>query len=192
MPRARKVVLTAILIATTIVLQRFLSFRTPIIQVNFMFVPIMLAGMMLGWRGATLVAVISDLIGALLFPSGSFFPGYTLTALLMGLTTGLCLYRADGIKLDKGFVFRLIICILIITGLLNGGLNTLWVLMMTGEASNIIVPVRIAKQLIMAPVMLLTMLAVVRLFAARLNQLAFSAEDDAELDANEAPASAEE
>ena len=49
LPRARRVILTAILIATTIVLQRFLAIRTPIIQINFMFVSVMLAGMMLGW-----------------------------------------------------------------------------------------------------------------------------------------------
>lgn len=178
MPRARKVILTAVLIAITIVLQRFLSIRTPILQINFMFVPVLLAGMMLGWRGATFVAVISDLIGASLFPSGSFFPGYTLTALLMGLTAGLCLYRPARIKLDKRFVIRLVICAVIIAGALNGGLNTVWVLMTAGEASNIIIPVRIAKQLIMVPVMVLTMVAIVRIFAPRLNQLVFDAETD--------------
>lgn len=178
MPRARKVILTATLIATTIVLQRFLSIRTPIIQVNFMFVPVLLAGMLLGWRGATFVAVVSDLIGASLFPSGSFFPGYTLTALLMGLTAGLYLYRPGGIKLDKQFALRLAICALIIAGVLNGGLNTVWVLMTTGQASNVILPLRIAKQLIMVPVMFITIWAVGRMFAPRLNQLAFGAEAD--------------
>lgn len=171
MPRARKVILIAILIALTIVLQRLLAFRTPIIQINFMFVPVMLAGMLLGWPGATFVATVADLIGALLFPSGSFFFGYTLTAILTGFTAGICLYRPDGVKLDRNFVIRLVLCILIITGVLNGGLNTIWVLMMTGDASNIIVPVRIVKQLVMAPIMLLTMLALMKIFAPRLNRL---------------------
>lgn len=171
MPRARQVTLIAILIAATIVLQRFLSFRTPIIQINFMFVPVMLAGMMLGWPGATFIATVSDLIGALLFPSGSFFFGYTLTAFLMGLVAGICLYRPDGVRLDKKFIVRLIICILLIAGVLNGGLNTVWVLMMTGDASRIVVPLRITKQLIMAPVMLATMTAVVKIFGARINRL---------------------
>ncbi len=81
------------------------------------------------------------------------------------------MYRPDGVKLDRNFVIRLVLCILIITGVLNGGLNTIWVLMMTGDASNIIVPVRIVKQLVMAPIMLLTMLALVKIFAPRLNRL---------------------
>lgn len=177
MPRARKVIITAILIALTIVLQRLLAFRTPIIQINFMFAPIMLAGMLLGWPGATFVATIADLIGALLFPSGSFFFGYTLTAILTGLTAGLCLYRTHGIKLDRNFVLRLVICTLIITGVLNGGLNTLWVLMMTGDASSVIIPVRVMKQLVMAPVMLITMTALVKIFAPRLNHLLGTADD---------------
>lgn len=173
MSRACRVVFCALLIAATIVLQRFLSLRTPIIQVNFMFLPIMLAGMTLGWKGATLVSTISDLIGAILFPSGAFFIGYTLTAFLTGFTAGVCLYRPGGVKLDKIFILRLVICILIITGLLNGGLNTLWILMMSGSASNVILPIRIAKQLIMAPVMLITITALVRIFAGHLNRFAF-------------------
>lgn len=186
--RARKVILTAALIAATIVLQRFLSFRTPIIQINFMFVSVMLAGMMLGWKGAAFVATMSDLIGALVFPSGSFFLGYTLTAFLTGVTTGLCLYRPEGVKWDRKFGVRLVICILIITILLNGGLNTLWVLMMTGDASKVVVPVRIVKQLVMAPIMFVVMAALTKVFAPRLNQLAFAQDDAATIEASEAAA----
>lgn len=171
MPRTRKIVIVALLIAVTIVLQRFLAIRTPIIQINFMLVPIMLAGMMLGWPGATFVAFIADLVGALLFPSGSFFFGYTLTAILTGFTAGVCLYRPTGVRLDRIFLVRLALCVLIIVGLLNGGLNTLWILMMSGEASHVIVPLRIAKQLIMAPIIYLVMVALVKLFAPQINQL---------------------
>lgn len=180
--RAHQVTLTAILIAAVIVLQRFLSIRTPIIQINFMFLPIMLAGMLMGWKGATFVATVADLIGALLFPSGSFFFGYTLTAALTGLASGLCLYRPSGIELDRNFVLRLVLCILIVTGVLNGGFNTLWILLTTNSASNIIIPVRIAKQLIMAPVMFVTMTTVVKLFSARLERLTQPAPAEATLD----------
>ena len=172
-PRARKVILIAVLIATTIILQRFLAIRTPIIQVNFMLVPILLAGIMLGWSSTMFIAVMADLIGALLFPSGSFFWGYTITATLTGLTAGICLYHSDGMKLDSRLIVRLIICIVIITGLFNGCLNTIWILITSGSASNIIVPIRIIKQLIMAPIMFIAMLAILKIFGPRINQLAF-------------------
>ena len=44
---------------------------------------------------AALVAALGDLVGALLFPTGAFFPGFTLTAACTGLIFGLCLYRRD-------------------------------------------------------------------------------------------------
>ena len=150
--------------------------QTPILTVSFAFLPIYLAGMILGWGGATIVALISDLVGALLFPVNNFFPGYTLTTSLTGLIAGLTLYRRDGVKVDRHFMIRLLICVILVTGLLNGGLNTLWVMIMTGSASNVIIPVRIVKQLIMAPIQFLATLAIAKAFGGRTNQLFFSSQ----------------
>ncbi len=171
--RSRKVVLVAILIASEIVLARFLAIRTPIISIGFSFVPLMLAGMMLGWKYSTFIAVVADLIGAILFPSGAFFIGYTLTAALTGFFAGILLYQPKGIKVNRKFIIRLLVYVLISTGVLHGGLNTLWIMITTGGASNVIVPVRIAKQLLMAPIEFLTILALAKLFGARINQLLF-------------------
>lgn len=176
--RSLKVVLVAILIASEIVLARFLAIRTPIISIGFSFVPLMLSGMMLGWKYSTFIAVVADLIGAILFPSGAFFIGYTITAALTGLCAGILLYQPNGIKIDRNFIIRLIIYVLISTAVLHGGLNTLWIMITTGGASNVIVPVRIAKQLIMAPIEFLTILALAKLFGTRINQLLFSQKSD--------------
>lgn len=178
--RSLKVVLVAILIASEIVLARFLAIRTPIISIGFSFVPLMLAGMMLGWKYATFVAIVADLIGAILFPSGAFFIGYTLTAALTGFFAGILLYRPDGIKVDRNFVILLLIYVLVSTAVLHGGLNTLWIIITTGGASNVVVPVRIAKQLIMAPIEFLTVLALAKLFGTRINQLFFPQKVDSE------------
>lgn len=169
--RARRVIVTAALLASTIVLSRFLAIRTPIITINFAFLPIMLAGMLMGWRGGVFVAVVADLIGAILFPSGSFFIGYTVTALFKGLTAGLLLYNKNGLRLDKKFVLKLILCVVIWTALLNGVLNTVWIMITSGSAANLIVPVRVAKQLIMAPIQVIMIIAFVKLFGEKLNQL---------------------
>lgn len=181
MSRARKVILTAILLASTIVLSRFIAIRTPIITINFAFLPIMLAGMLLGWRGSTFVAVVADLIGAILFPSGSFFIGYTLTALLKGLSAGLLLYDKNGVQINKKFIVKLIICILIWSAVLNGALNTLWIFITSGGAANLIVPVRIAKQLVMAPIEFIMIMVIAKIFQKKFNQLMVidsDAEDD--------------
>lgn len=171
--RSLKVVLVAVLIASEIVLARFLAIRTPIISIGFSFAPLMLAGMMLGWKYSTLIAIVADIIGALLFPSGAFFIGYTITAALTGFCAGVLLYRPEGVKVDRQFILRLVIYVLISTAVLHGGLNTLWIMITTGGASNVIVPVRIAKQLLMAPVEFLTILVFAKLFGGRINQMLF-------------------
>lgn len=168
--KSQRVALLALLIASTIILQRLLAFRTPIISVNFAFLPIAIAGIVLGGKAAILVAVTADLIGALVLPSGPFFLGYTLTAFFNGLVAGI-LHQPKQITVNRNFIWRLVLFVVISTGVLQGGLNTLWIMVTTGGASNIIVPLRIAKQLIMAPIEFFTILAVVKTFGSQMENL---------------------
>ena len=46
------------------------------------------------WYPSALCAALGDLAGALLFPTGAFFPGFTATAALTGLIYGLFLYKS--------------------------------------------------------------------------------------------------
>ena len=65
---------------------------------SFGFLPIAVCGMLFGVAPTVTVAVVADILGALLFSSGSFYFGYTLTAFLVGLFYALFLH--------KGFVPR--------------------------------------------------------------------------------------
>ena len=159
MKNIKRIVISALLLAASIVINRFLSINTSILSIGFTFVPLMLAGIILGWKYSMVIAGLADLIGALLFPFGSFFIGYTVSAVLTGLVYGLCLYRKDEFKVDKKFCIRLIIAILIVTIFINGGLNTLWLLLTSKKATIAILPTRIVKQLIMIPVMFITMVS---------------------------------
>ena len=170
MNKNRKIILSALLIAATIVLSRFLSIRTPIISIGFSFVPIILSAILLGPKYSTFIATISDIIGALLFPSGAFFFGFTISSFLTGLIYGLILYK-DKFVLDKKFIIRLFISTLIVTLFVNGCLNTVWVIMTTSSAKKIVIPLRIVKQLIMIPVINITMLSLLRLIKDRINSL---------------------
>lgn len=171
MNKTKKLLLCALFTASTIVLGRILSIRTPIITIGFSFVPIMLSAIILGWKYSTFVATISDIIGALLFPTGSFFFGFTITAFFTGLTYGLLLYNKNEFKLNKKFIIKLIISTLIVTGILNGVLNTFWIYQMTKNASKIIVPIRIAKQLVMAPIKVFTIITITKIFSEKINEM---------------------
>lgn len=171
MNKTKKILLSALFLASTIVLGRILSIRTPIITIGFSFVPIMLTAIILGPKYSIFVSVMSDVIGAILFPSGSYFFGFTITAFFTGLIYGLLLYNKDGFVLNKKFMMRLIVSTILVTGLLNGGLNTIWIIMMTKGASKIVVPVRIVKQLVMAPIKVVTILGICKIFEERFRKM---------------------
>lgn len=89
----KMIVTLGLLAAIEIVFSRFLSINMWNIKIGFSFVPLAVAGMLYGPLPAGITAVIADLIGATLFPSGQFFPGFTLTTFLVGVTFGVFLYK---------------------------------------------------------------------------------------------------
>lgn len=171
MNKIKKIIISALLLAATIVIERFLSINTSILSIGFSFVPLILAGIILGWKYSLLIAALADLIGALLFPFGTYFVGYTISSGLRGLVYGLLLYRKEGFKLDKKFMIRLLIAILIVTIFINGGLNTLWLVITMQKAFLVILPTRVLKQLIMIPVMFITMVALCKVLSKQLEDM---------------------
>lgn len=152
MSKLKKVILAALLLATTVVLSRFLSIKTPIIVISFSYLPIMLSAILLGPFYSTLIAALSDLIGALLFPFGAYFFGYTLSSALAGLIYGLLLYKGKKEFSNKNFIIRLIVSTLLVIVVCNTLLNTLWIYITTKKALVAILPTRLLKQLIMLPI----------------------------------------
>lgn len=172
MNKSKRILLCALFIASCVVLGRILSIRTPIITVGFSFVPIMLGAIILGPKYSTMIAVISDIIGALLFPTGSYFFGFTITAFFTGFIYGMILYRKE-FKMDRNFVTRLLISTIIVTGILNGVMNTIWIIMINQSASKIVLPIRILKQLIMVPIKVFTMISLCKILEERLKELTY-------------------
>jgi len=95
MPDTKKLIVSAELLALDVVLTRLLAVNTPVMKIGLGFAAVALCAILYGPWWAALVAALGDLVGALLFPTGSFFPGFTLTAACTGLIFGLCLYRRD-------------------------------------------------------------------------------------------------
>lgn len=151
MSKLKKLILAGLLLATTIVLNRFLSIKTPILVISFSYIPIMLSAVMLGPWYTMLIAGFADLIGALLFPFGAYFVGYTISAVISGLIYGLFLYRKKEFS-NKSFILRLILSTLIVLIVCNCLLNTIWIYITTKEALFAILPTRLLKQLIMLPI----------------------------------------
>ena len=76
------------LIALQVVLGNLVQIAMLTKQMNFGFLPIAVGGYLLGPLGGLLVAGLGDIIGTLLFGTGAYFPGFTLTAALVGIVYG--------------------------------------------------------------------------------------------------------
>ncbi len=142
-------VTAAVLIALNVVLSRFLSINAWNIKIGFTFVTIFVAGYFYGPAFSATVAVIADVIGALLFPSGAFFPGFTLTALLTGLLFGFMLHK-------KQTAVRIFITVLIDQLVLGLLLNTYWISILYGTTFWAAAMTRIVQCLIMITVQYFT------------------------------------
>ena len=89
--RTKELITLGLLTAVEVVLSRFCSISAWNIKIGFSFVPIAIGGILFGPLGGGLVGALGDFIGAVLFPIGPYFPGFTLTAFLTGTVFGVFL-----------------------------------------------------------------------------------------------------
>lgn len=150
----KQVVTLGLLIGIEIVLSRFLSISTPMVKIGFAFIPVALAGMLFGPVYAGAASACADFLGAILFPVGPYFPGFTLTAFLTGAVYGAFLYN---VPLTKKRVFC---AVMIIAVLLNLGLGSLWLQMLLGKSIFVLLPPRIIKCMIVAPLQMVVVYTV--------------------------------
>lgn len=151
------VVTTAMLLALNAVLSLFNIQISQEIRVSFGFLAIAMIGMLFGPVMGLTAGVLGDFIGMLVKPVGAYFPGYTLTALLCGLTYGLLLYRKQEIKFT-----RCLITMAIVNFAVQLTLNTLWSAVLMGNSYWILLPARALKNLLLWPIESLLLFAVAR------------------------------
>lgn len=136
----------ALLAALAVVAKRFLGFNSQIISASFGFVPIALAGMLLGPLGGMLTAVTADVIGALAFPSGPFNPLFTLSAAMQGAIYGFTLHAPQVSKQ------RVALGQLCITLGVNMIFNTLLIVPIVGKGFFALLPTRALKNALFFPI----------------------------------------
>ncbi len=148
--KIKRVTVLGLFIACEVVLSRFLSINIPpvepLIKINLAFVPVVAAALLYGplWAGAS--AALADVIGALLFPVGAYFPGFTLTAFVNGVVFGLFLYNKK-YRFTNALAAAAVECTL---GSMV--LDTLWLYVIMGQSAAAMIPARIVKALVMVAV----------------------------------------
>lgn len=151
MSKLKKVILAGLLLAAAIVFNRFLSIKTPIVVISFGFIPKIIIATMFGPWWSMLLFGLADLIGALLFPFGAYFVGYTASAVISGFIYGIFLHRKKKIP-AKTYLWKLIVACLLSNLICNLLLNSIWIYVTTKKAISVILPTRIVKELVTVPI----------------------------------------
>ncbi|MFO7612496.1 MAG: folate family ECF transporter S component [Clostridia bacterium] len=146
MTNTRKLVILSFLVALTVVLARFLSFKIDVLRMSFEFFPIAVAAMVFGPIAGGITGMVADLIGAILFPSGTFFPGFTISAFLTGIIYGLFLYKS------KVTLLKTIACVLVKLLVIDMVLVSAWLMIMYKMPLSGLVVTRLVKFAVMLPV----------------------------------------
>jgi len=153
----KKTILAALLLAMFIILDRLLTINTQFVVFNLSLIPIMLAGMILGWQYAMLVGAFGDLIGAIFWPFGAYFPGFTISVGLSGLIFGLFLHETPN-KEKKHFKIKVVVSTAIVLIAINILLNALWLNIMYGKAYTYYLGIRVAAQAVTFPIYVATII----------------------------------
>ncbi len=160
--KTKKSILSAMLLALTIVLSRFLSINTPLLSIGFSFVPIALSAIWLGPKYTAIISGIADIIGALLFPFGTYFIGFTISAICKGLIYGFILYKKGEELKSKELIIRLVIACIAVIGVVHILMNSLWLVIMYDKAYIAVLSTRLTAELIMIPIQIITIFVLVQ------------------------------
>lgn len=141
----KNLAMMAVLLAAEIILSRFLSLSLPFVKIGFAFIPIAVAARMLGTAEAVTVAMLGDFLGAILFPIGPYFPGFTLTAGLRGLSNALFFHKTANLpRIAASVAVNEVIGSIL--------LNTLWISMLYGSPFLTLLPTRLLQSAVMVAV----------------------------------------
>ena len=141
----------AMMAALSIVLSYTTSIAiTPEIRIGFSGIPNRIVDFLFGPITGAIFGGMMDILKFLIKPSGAFFFGYTLSAMVGSFIYGIFLYKRP-FKPYK-MLLNILIAEILVKLLVNCCLNTLWSSMMGGKAFMVLLKPRLLKNLIQIPV----------------------------------------
>ena len=141
------VVITGFMVALAVVLSKLVSINISFLRIGFGFLPIAVLAILYGPVVAAVGYALADLIGAWLLPTGQFFPGFTVSAILTGLIFGWVLYKKE-VTLARALLASALVCLVV-----NLLLNTWWLTFIIGKGFTVLLASRAVKELVAIPVM---------------------------------------
>ena len=145
--KLRVITFCGLMAALAIVLNYVASIQIgPYVRIGFSNVPNVIVDFLFGPAVGGIFAGVLDILKLMLKPSGAYFPGFTLSAVLGGLIYGFAFYRKP-VSVKRVFLANLIVKVFD-----NIILNSLWLHIMYGKALAALLPARIVSNAVMLPV----------------------------------------
>ena len=139
--RTQTLTTVGVLLAIQMLLSSFGVFQlTESVKISLAHLALAPTAMLFGPVAAGIQGALSDFLGYLLRPSGPYFPGFTLTALLGGVIYGMLLYKT------KRTFWQIVLARLLIVVFVNICLNTVFLAMLYGPAQWAALPLRAMYQ----------------------------------------------
>ena len=144
----------AMLVALYTILSLFTLKLSTTMEIGFAYLALALCGMMFGPVVGGIAGAVGDTLGFIVSPNGAFFPGFTISAFIMGFIYGILLYK------KPLTVKRIMFTSLIVMLVCNLTLTPIWLNMMYG--TSLIALPRIIRNVIMYPINTILMYAVLK------------------------------
>ena len=142
----RHLAVSALLTAADVLFVRVFALNTHIMKIGLGFAAIALCAMAYGPWWAAGVAALGDLLGSVLFPTGAYFPGFTVTAAMTGIIFALVLYKRE-VRFTTALIAAAANCI-IVSYLLNSALISY----ISGNAYTAMLAARAVQLAVILPV----------------------------------------
>ena len=153
----RSLVTAALLITIKLILDLFTIQITPVMHLDFEFLATTSIGMLFGPIVGAICGGVSDIINYVINPKGMFFPGFTISAILIGIIYGIALYK------KKITIIRCILANMTVVIIVDILLNTFWLSLLYGKAFYLLLPARALKNIIMIPINVTMMYFILKL-----------------------------
>ena len=129
------------------------------IRIGFSFTPNLIVDFLFGPAAGAVFGGVMDIVKYMLVPTGTFFPGFTLSAMVGAAIYGVILYRR---RISWA---RIALAQFLVKLFVNIGLNSLWLLILNGQGLWAMLPGRILSNAIMLPIDIVISYGVLTLIA---------------------------
>ena len=155
----QRLTISAMLLALSVMLGFFKIPLSQVSEIRLQFLPVAAEGILFGPLYGGILGGLSDILCYIVRPTGAFFPGFTVSAILQGIIYGVFLRKSR----DFGHIFAAAAIDTLVVSLI---LNPIWLMMLYGNSYKVIFLGRLAKVLIMFPINIILLTAISKLVSS--------------------------